>query len=191
MTKVASEQPLVPATDVPNSMDAAVLVGPGLLRVEERAVPRPGPQEALVRVEMCGACGTDLKILDGVFAGTPPYGDYVPGHEWTGVVAAVGEQVDELAVGDRVCIEAHRGCGRCDNCVVGRYTACLNYGDLAKGHRATGMTADGGFAQYAVHHVGSLYRLPAHLGPADGVLITTAGTGLYGCLLYTSDAADE
>lgn len=180
MTKAAARQTLASSREIPSSMEAAVLIGPGQLRVEQRPVPRPGPQEALVRVEMCGACGTDLKILDGVFAGTPAYGDYVPGHEWTGTVAAIGEGVDELAVGDRVCIEAHRGCGRCDNCVVGRYTACLNYGDLAKGHRATGMTADGGFAEYALHHVSSLYRLPAHLGPADGVLITTAGTGLYG-----------
>jgi L-iditol 2-dehydrogenase len=180
MTNVASRQTVVSPTEIPSRMDAAVLIGPGQLRVEQRPVPRPGPQEALVRVEMCGACGTDLKILDGVFAGTPAYGDYVPGHEWTGTVAALGAGVDEFAVGDRVCLEAHRGCGRCDNCVVGRYTACLNYGDLAKGHRAGGMTTDGGFAEYALHHVASLYRLPAHLGPADGVLITTAGTGLYG-----------
>ena len=68
-------------------------------------------------------------------------------------VAEVGPSVDEFAVGDDVAIEAHHGCGRCDNCLVGKYTACLNYGNPAKGQRATGMTTDGGFAQYAVHHV--------------------------------------
>jgi L-iditol 2-dehydrogenase len=62
-------------------------------------------------------------------------------------VAAVGSQVDEFAPGDRVCIEAHRGCGRCGNCLTGKYTTCLNYGDVAKGHRATGMTVNGGFAE--------------------------------------------
>jgi L-iditol 2-dehydrogenase len=95
-------------------------------------------------------------------------------------VAAAGSQVDEFAAGDRVCIEAHSGCGRCDNCLVGRYTACLNYGNRAKGHRASGMTVDGGFAEYAVHHVSALYQLPPQLSFEDGVLITTAGTGLYG-----------
>jgi L-iditol 2-dehydrogenase len=60
------------------------------------------------------------------------------------------------------------------------YTACLNYGNLAKGHRATGMTADGGFAQYAVHHVSALYKLPEGLSWEDAVLVTTAGTSLYG-----------
>jgi L-iditol 2-dehydrogenase len=129
---------------------------------------------------MCGMCGTDLKIFDGHFPQTPPFGDYTPGHEWTGTVAAVGSRVDEFAAGDRVCIEAHRGCGRCGNCLTGKYTACLNYGQVTRGHRATGMTVNGGFAEYALHHVGSLYALPPHLSFEDGVLITTAGTSLYG-----------
>jgi L-iditol 2-dehydrogenase len=172
---LASSPPLVP--DV---MRAAVLFGPGDMRVVDRPVPRPGLDEVLVRVAMCGMCGTDLKIFDGHFPQTPPFGQFTPGHEWTGTVAALGERVDEFAVGDRVCIEAHRGCGRCDNCLVGKYTACLNYGRADKGHRATGMTANGGFAGYAIHHVGSLYALPPPLSFEDGVLITTAGTGLYG-----------
>jgi L-iditol 2-dehydrogenase len=161
-------------------MRAAVLFGPGDIRVVDRPVPRPGPDEVLVKVAMCGTCGTDLKILDGHFPQTPPYGEFTPGHEWTGTVAATGDGVDEFVIGDRVCIEAHRGCGRCENCLGGRYTACLNYGNRAKGHRATGMTADGGFAEYAVHHVSALYPLPPGLSFEDGVLLTTAGTGLYG-----------
>ena len=166
--------------DTPDSMRAAVLFGPGDIRVVDKPVPVPGPDEVLVRVAMCGTCGTDLKIFDGHFPQTPPFGAFTPGHEWTGTVAGLGHQVDEFKVGDRVCIEAHSGCGRCDNCLVGRYTACLNYGNPAKGHRATGMTVDGGFAEYAVHHVSALYPLPSQLTFEDAVLITTAGTGLYG-----------
>jgi L-iditol 2-dehydrogenase len=169
-----------PRPDMPEVMRAAVLFGPRDIRVIERPVPLPGRDEVLVKVAMCGTCGTDLKIFDGDFPQTPPLGDYTPGHEWTGTLAATGSQVDEFAAGDRVCIEAHSGCGRCDNCLVGRYTACLNYGNRAKGHRASGMTVDGGFAEYAVHHVSALYQLPSQLSFEDGVLITTAGTGLYG-----------
>jgi L-iditol 2-dehydrogenase len=169
-----------PRPEIPETMRAAVLFGPRDIRVVDRRVPRPGTDEVLVKVAMCGMCGTDLKIFDGHFPHTPPFGDYTPGHEWTGTVAAVGERVDEFAPGDRVCIEAHRGCGRCENCIIGKYTACLNYGNRLKGHRASGMTADGGFAEYAVHHVSSLYALPSALSFEDGVLITTAGTGLYG-----------
>jgi L-iditol 2-dehydrogenase len=161
-------------------MRAAVLFGPGDIRVVDRRVPLPGPDEVLVKVAMCGTCGTDLKIFDGHFPQIPPFGDFTPGHEWTGTVAATGSGVDEFTAGDRVCIEAHSGCGRCDNCLVGKYTACLNYGNRAKGQRASGMTADGGFAEYAVHHVSALYPLPPQLSFEDGVLITTAGTGLYG-----------
>jgi L-iditol 2-dehydrogenase len=168
------------AGQIPDTMRAAVLYGPGDMRVVDRPVPRPGPQEVLVRVAMCGACGTDLKILDGHFPQTPPFGEFIPGHEWTGTVVAAGAGVDEFSPGDQVCIEAHRGCGYCANCLIGKYTACLNYANARKGHRATGLTANGGFAQYALHHVGALYHLPAHLSPEDGVLITTAGTGLYG-----------
>lgn len=161
-------------------MRAAVLFGPDDIRVVERPTPRPGPDEVLVRVAMCGTCGTDLKILSGHFAQIPPYGTFTPGHEWAGTVVEVGNSVDEFSPGDRVCIEAHRGCGRCDNCLVGRYTACLNYARPEKGHRATGITADGGFAEYVVHHVSALYHLPDGVSFEDGVLITTAGTGLYG-----------
>jgi L-iditol 2-dehydrogenase len=161
-------------------MRAAVLCGPQDIRLIERPVPQPGPGEVLVQVAMCGTCGTDLKIYDGHFPLTLPYGAFTPGHEWTGTVVAVGETVDEVGVGDRVCIEAHHGCGRCDNCLVGRYTACLNYGQASKGHRATGMTADGGFAEYVLHHVSALYKMPPQVSFKDAVLLTTAGTGLYG-----------
>lgn len=165
---------------IPESMRAAVLYGPQDLRVVDKPVPSPGFGEVLVKVAMCGTCGTDLKIYDGHFPQTPPYGEFTPGHEWTGTVVALGESVDEFAVGDRVCIEAHHGCGRCDNCLIGKYTACLNYARREKGHRASGMTTDGGFAEYVVHNASSLYMLPEGVSHESAVLITTAGTGLYG-----------
>jgi len=174
--KVASSQPLA----VPATMRAAVLFGPGDLRVVRKPVPRPGPGEVLVRVAMCGTCGTDLKIQAHPFPNQPPFGEFTPGHEWTGTVVALGDTVDELEVGDRVAIEAHKGCGRCENCVTGMYTACLNYGSVAKGHRTSGLTTDGGFAEYVVHHINALYQIPEEVSWEDAVLVTTAGTGMYG-----------
>lgn len=165
---------------VPSTMRAAVLMGPGDIQVVDKPVPEPARGQVLVQVAMCGTCGTDLKIYDGHFPQTPPFGEFTPGHEWTGTVAALGEGVDEFAVGDRVCIEVHAGCGRCDNCVIGRYTACLNYAVAGKGQRASGITADGGFAQYVVHEAKALYKLPPQATFEDSVLLTTAGTGLYG-----------
>jgi L-iditol 2-dehydrogenase len=167
-------------TSIPSHMRAAVLFGPNDIRVMDKPVPSPGEGEVLVKVAMCGTCGTDLKIQEHPFPGQPPYGQFTPGHEWTGTVVKLGVNVDELKVGDRVAIHAHRGCGRCENCVLGMYTACLNYGNVAKGHRATGMTVDGGFAEYVTHHVSALYRMPEHVTWEDAVLIMTAGTSMYG-----------
>jgi L-iditol 2-dehydrogenase len=178
---MALTMPAYPEQDtIPATMRAAVLFGPRDIRVIERPVPRPSPGQVLVKVAMCGTCGSDLKVYHGQFRPTLAYGPFTPGHEWTGTVVALGETVDEFAVGDRVCIEAHHGCGRCDNCLIGKYTACLNYGNATKGHHASGITANGGFAQYVLHHVSALYKLPAQVSFKDAVLLTTAGTGLYG-----------
>ena len=180
MTSTQTSAVAPPLIAVPETMRAAVLMGPGDIRILDKPVPQPGRGQVLVRVAMCGTCATDLKIFDGHFPQTPPFGSFTPGHEWTGTVAALGEGVDEFAVGDRVASEVHAGCGRCDNCVIGRYTACLNYARPGKGQRASGITADGGFAEYVVHETKALYPLPESVTPEDAVLITTAGTGLYG-----------
>jgi 2-desacetyl-2-hydroxyethyl bacteriochlorophyllide A dehydrogenase len=166
--------------EVPAEMRAAVLFGPRDLRVVTKPVPQPGPGEVLVKVAMCGACGTDVTIQDHPFPAQPGFGDFTPGHEWTGTVAAVGSSVDEVAIGDRVAIHIHHGCGRCRNCLRGAYTACMNYGDSSKGHRATGFTADGGFAEYVVHHINSIYKIADSVSWEDAVLATTAGTAVYG-----------
>ncbi len=161
-------------------MRSAVIFGPDDLRVVEKPVPRPGPGEVLLRVEAASLCGTDLKIRAGsFFPAQPPPGTFTPGHEYAGTVVALGPTVDEVAVGDRVVVEAHRGCMRCENCVRGRYTSCLNYGRVDHGHRAMGMSVDGGFADYVVNHVTTLYRLPDAISFEEAVMITTAGTSMY------------
>lgn len=165
---------------VPSTMKAAVLFGPGDMRIVEKPVPKPAPGQVLVKVAECGMCGTDLKIYDGHFPLTPPFGKFTPGHEWTGTIVGLGDSVDEFDIGDRVCIEAHHGCGRCENCLAGKYTMCLNYGVPGKGQWASGMTADGGFAEYVVHSVSSVYKMNDKLTFDDAVVLTTAGTGLFG-----------
>jgi L-iditol 2-dehydrogenase len=161
-------------------MRAAVLFGPNDMRIVSKPVPRPADDEVLVRVAMCGACGTDVAIQSKPFPGQPPFGSFTPGHEWTGTVVGRGASVDEVDVGDRVAIHVHHGCGRCRNCLTGSYTACENYGNHEKGHRATGFTTDGGFAEYVVHNVSCVYPLPDNLSWEESVLISTAGTSVYG-----------
>jgi L-iditol 2-dehydrogenase len=78
----------------------------------------------------------------------------------------------------------HAGCGRCERCREGMYTACLNYGknygDMNKGHRANGFTTDGGFAQYAINNINTLAHVPADMSDEEATLIVTAGTAMYG-----------
>ncbi len=166
--------------DIPKRMKAAVLYGFNDVRVEERDVPSPGPDEALVKVNACGICGTDIKVITHGLPNQPPFGDFIIGHEYAGTVAALGDTVDEFQIGDRVTVEIHKGCGRCKNCIMGHYTACLNYGNIGKGHRANGFTANGGFAEYAVNHVNTLYKLPDNISFDESTTITTAGTCIYG-----------
>jgi len=161
-------------------MKAAVLFGFNDVRIEERDVPSPGPDETLVKVEACGICGTDIKIITHGMPNQPPFGEFIIGHEYAGTVVAAGDTVDEFQVGDRVAVEIHKGCGRCKNCIMGHYTACLNYGNIRKGHRANGFTANGGFAEYAVNHVNTLYKLPDDVSFEEATTITTAGTCIYG-----------
>src|SRR5262245_33885892 len=110
----------------------------------------------------------------------PPYGEFIFGHEYAGDVVAVGGSVDEVQVGDRVVVEAHMGCRRCENCIRGLYTACLNYGNRRRGHRANGFTTNGGLAEYAVNHVNTLYKIPDHVSYDEAVVVMTAGSPLYG-----------
>lgn len=174
---------------VPKTMKAWVLDNPEQLRLTEKPVPEPGPAEVLVRVDAVSICGTDVEIitkgLPAIIRGGPPFNkNFTPGHEYMGTVVKLGAGVDEYGIGDRVAVEIHAGCGRCERCRQGMYTSCLNYGlnyeGHDKGHRANGFTTDGGFAQYAVNHVNTLIHVPDEMGDAEATLIVTAGTAMYG-----------
>lgn len=158
-------------------MKAAVLNEPGDLEITEVDVPEPGPGEALVRVRACGVCGTDIEIRNFGWEGAEF--PFIMGHEWTGEVAELGPDTYQFEIGDRVASEPHDGCGFCRNCKVGKYTACLNYGDFSKGHQHHGFTVDGGYAHYCVIPEKNLHHLPEEMSFQEGTLLTTAACSLY------------
>jgi len=175
--------------EIPQRMKAWVLGGPDELRLVEKPVPQPGAAEVLVRIGATAVCGTDLEVISRgapalVQGGAPFNKNFTPGHEYMGTVVRLGPGVDEFDVGDRVAVEIHAGCGRCERCREGMYTACLNYGmnygDRDKGHRANGFTTDGGFAEYAINHVNTLAPVPAGMSDEEATLVVTAGTVIYG-----------
>ncbi len=164
---------------IPEVMKAAVLHGPHDLRMEEVAVPSPGPEEVLIRVKACAICGTDPKVIGTGWPYPLRYGEFIPGHEYSGEIVAVGPNAGHWKVGDRVAVEAHKGCGKCMNCMRGRYTICLNYGKPETGHRHYGFSTNGGYAEYVVNHVNTLYQMPDNISFAEGALVTTGGCAMF------------
>ena len=170
---------------VPDRMRAWVLGGPDEIFLVDKPVPQPAAAEVLVRIDAVAICATDLEILrHGVPAmvegGLPFNKNFTIGHEYMGTVVKLGPAVDEYRIGDRITVEVHAGCGRCERCRQGMYTSCLNYGDVAKGHRVNGFTTDGGFAEYAVNHVNTLVHVPDDMTDEEATLVVTAGTSMYG-----------
>jgi L-iditol 2-dehydrogenase len=174
-----------PNLPVPDQMKAWVLGEPEQLFLREKPVPVPGRAEVLVRIDAVAICATDLEIIHSgspasILGGLPFNRNFTPGHEYMGTVAALGPDVDEFEIGERVSVEIHAGCGQCKRCRQGMYTSCLNYGKPEKGHRANGFTTDGGFAEYAVNHINTLARVPDTMSDAEATLVVTAGTSMYG-----------
>ncbi len=174
---------------IPEKMKAWVLGEPNQLTLVEKPVPQPGAAEVLVRIDAIAVCATDLEIINHglpamIQGGMPFNKNFTPGHEYMGTVVKLGPGVDEFEIGDRVAVEIHAGCGRCERCREGMYTACtnygLNYGDRNKGHRANGFTTDGGFAEYAVNNVNTMVHVPDDMSDEEATLIVTAGTAMYG-----------
>src|SRR6201994_2806911 len=170
---------------VPEQMKAWVLGAPDELSLRDKPTPVPARAEVLVRIDAVAICATDLEIIHrgspaSIQGGLPFNKNFTPGHEYMGTVAALGPNVDEFKIGERVTVEIHAGCGQCKRCRQGMYTSCLNYGRPEKGHRANGFTTDGGFAEYAVNHINTLIRVPDTMSDAEATLVVTAGTSMYG-----------
>jgi 2-desacetyl-2-hydroxyethyl bacteriochlorophyllide A dehydrogenase len=106
-------------------MRAIVFSKPGSFALEEVDEPAVGPRDVLVRVQAVGLCGTDLHVLQGEFE--PTVFPIIPGHETSGVVAAVGEEVTEFAPGDRVSVDPTLTCGECSFCTSGHANLCLQW----------------------------------------------------------------
>src|SRR5919197_425160 len=171
---------------IPPQMKAWVLGGPDELFLHDKPVPLPGRAEVLVRIDAVAICATDLEIIHygtpaSILGGLPFNKNFTPGHEYMGTVVALGTDVEEYKIGERVTVEIHAGCGQCKRCRQGMYTSCLNYGKPEKGHRANGFTTDGGFAEYAVNHINTLARVPDTMSDAEATLVVI-GPGPIGLL---------
>lgn len=150
-----------------------VIDHPGELGVQELDVLAPGPGEVVVRPAYCGLCGTDLDLLAGEV--DPAFVRYplVLGHEWSGVVDAVGDGVAELEPGMRVVAEGIIPCGNCASCRVGATNVCELYDEV-------GFTRAGGAADEIVVPARVVHRLADDVSLRDAALTEPAAVVLTG-----------
>lgn len=162
-------------------MKAVVLGAPNDFSVKDIERPKPGHDELLCRVRAVAICGTDAHLFRGDYPGFwPPSHPFIPGHEWSGEVVELGEGAEDLGwvVGDRVAGTSHDACGFCQACVEGRYNLCENYGNMSI-HRQYGHNWQGAFAEYVVHGIKAVFRLPESLSFAEGALLDPASIALH------------
>jgi L-gulonate 5-dehydrogenase len=138
------------------------MIEPFRIEIRDMPEPEPGPNEALVRMQAAGICGSDLHFYDG----THPYARYpsVFGHELCGTVEKLGSDVSGLAPGDKVIIEPAIPCGRCFACRIGKGNCCPNMQFIGAFGR------QGGFAEYVAVPAANLHRLPGNMREVDGAL---------------------
>lgn len=170
---------------MPATMRAAVATAFNApLAVQRVPVPSPGAGQVLVRVLACGVCHTDLHAIRGDWPVKPTL-PLIPGHEVVGEVSELGEDVTDLAVGDRVGVPwLHSACGRCEHCLSGWETLCPT-------QRHTGYDVDGGWAEYVLADARYVARVPPALEPVLAAPLICAGVTVYKGLLMTDAGAGD
>jgi D-arabinose 1-dehydrogenase-like Zn-dependent alcohol dehydrogenase len=146
----------------------------GPFELVERDVPEPGAGAVRIKVEACGICHSDSLVKSGAMPGLQY--PRVPGHEVVGTVEALGQGVTGVTQGQRVGVGWHGGyCGHCDACRRGDFFAC-------RSGRITGLTHDGGYADYMIAHSSALAILPEGLGAIEAGPLVCAGVTTFNAL---------
>jgi threonine dehydrogenase-like Zn-dependent dehydrogenase len=165
---------------------AVIQTGRRALELVELPMPTVGVDDAVLRVEACGICGTDVEQyrgeLDGVIDLHYPL---VPGHEPVGVIEAIGRDAAarwRVGVGDRVAVEPFLPCGGCRSCLTGSYEHCdgwdrmMSYGFVPTN---VGNGLWGGYATHLyLHPKAVLHKIPKGIAPETAVLFNPLGAGV-------------
>ncbi|WP_395678149.1 Zn-dependent oxidoreductase, partial [Enterobacter sp.] len=143
-------------------MKSVVIQKPNELVIEERPLPVPAAGEVRVKIKLAGICGSDSHI----YRGHNPFAKYprVIGHEFFGVIDAVGEGIDASRVGQRVSVDPVISCGHCYQCSVGKPNVCASLVVL-------GVHRDGGFSEYAVVPAKNAWVIPDAIPDKHAVMV--------------------
>lgn len=161
-----------------------VLRPKGPFEIVEQSVPEPGPGLVRIKVHACGICHSDTLTKDGAFPGVQY--PRVPGHEVIGTIDAIGSLVTGWEVGQRVGVGWHGGqCGYCDACRRGNFFACQTITEI------TGITRDGGYADYMISRAEALASVPDGLSDEEAAPLMCAGVTTFNCLRNTDARPGE
>ncbi len=157
-------------------MKAAQVPKPGGdFEIVERDIPEPGPGQVRVKVEACGICHSDALVKEGTWPGLQF--PRVPGHEVAGVIDAVGHGVAGWTEGQRAGVGWHGGhCGYCDSCRRGDFVTCR------VALQVSGVSYDGGYAEYMVAPAGALVAIPEGLTAVEAAPLMDAGVTTFNAL---------
>ena len=158
-------------------MTAVRTFAPGDIRTVREPVPVPKGRQVLCRVVNVGICGTDYGIFKGELEDMVDF-PVRPGHEWTGVVEEVGEDVVLFKPGDRVVGQTCIACGTCPDCRAGNRLACVNRQSVGTVH-----AWPGAMCEYELYYEGDLIALPAEISFEQGALIEPAGNAMMGIVM--------
>jgi L-iditol 2-dehydrogenase len=151
-------------------MKRIVIQKPDEVTTEEVPDPRPGTGEVSIAVAYCGICGSDLHAFRGRHPFIPL--PATPGHEFSGVIEAVGDGVGNFIPGDRVVCEPLISCGTCYNCVQGRYNICT-------GLKVVGCQGEGAMADCFIAPAATVQKIPDSLSLRDAALVEPLAVGIH------------
>jgi len=150
------------------------------LQLTDLPIPEPGPSQVQIQIRACAVCRTDLHVIDGEL--TQPKFPLIPGHEIVGLVSAIGNEVKNFKIGDRVGVPwLGWTCGVCQYCKSGRENLC-------ESALFTGYTLNGGYAEYTVADHRFCFPIPALYSDAEAAPLLCAGLIGYRSLMKTGDA---
>lgn len=164
-------------------MKAAVFYGKNDIRIEEVKKPEAGYGEVVIKVHACGICGTDVHIFEGDEGAAKTPAGTILGHEFAGEAVEIGEGVSRIKIGDRVCVDPNKLCGKCGYCQSGA-------GHFCEAMVGIGTTVNGGFAEYCAVPEEQAYLIADTLSYKEAAMAEPVACCLHGIDLCSINAGD-
>lgn len=164
---------------MPELMKAAYLINPGKMEVREVPIPEPEPGWVRIKVKACGICGSDMHYYKGNFPELDPKKikernmlGRILGHESSGIIDKLGQNVNGLREGDRVAVIPPLPCMKCEYCRVGLYEDCESLAII-------GYEYSGAFAEYVLVPKGNVYIIPDNISFEEAATLDVIGVGIH------------